>query len=228
MSDVYNTLVSICLNSNDPIPRLALADYLEPQGSELGELLRLVCARLKELRCPNCSGSGQWRRGVHFEHEKICMKCKPHTVWEPDPYQYDARISVVQSIVLKPLLDGIKKEIGGKGWQPSNPYYREYMEDAIGTLWRECPYGCKYLREISLDYDCSCKGTGVLLEIPCPTCKQPNIMASFGLEKPHYMTCSGYVASPLLPLWQILKLVYDPAADLVRRGDTDAIIQLLK
>lgn len=33
-------------------------------------------------RCPKCEGKGQWRRGVGFEHEMICMKC--HVTWEPD------------------------------------------------------------------------------------------------------------------------------------------------
>jgi len=32
-------------------------------------------------RCPNCSNAGNWRRGVGFEHEKICLAC--NLVWEP-------------------------------------------------------------------------------------------------------------------------------------------------
>lgn len=38
-------------------------------------------------RCPECDGPGQWRRGVGFEHEKICMAKhgdKGHIVWCPD------------------------------------------------------------------------------------------------------------------------------------------------
>lgn len=36
---------------------------------------------LKPTQCPN-GHKGQWRRGVGFEHEMICMKC--HEVWDPD------------------------------------------------------------------------------------------------------------------------------------------------
>lgn len=33
-------------------------------------------------RCPVCGGSGHWRSGVHFEHEKRCPPCR--LVWEPN------------------------------------------------------------------------------------------------------------------------------------------------
>ena len=35
------------------------------------------------MRCPACNSAGRWRRGVNFEHERICTKCDPCIVWEP-------------------------------------------------------------------------------------------------------------------------------------------------
>lgn len=37
---------------------------------------------LSSDRCPECSNTGQWRRGAGFEGQKICMTC--HRVWCPD------------------------------------------------------------------------------------------------------------------------------------------------
>lgn len=36
-------------------------------------------------RCPVCEHLGHWRRGVHFEHEMICMSLEHEhsVVWEP-------------------------------------------------------------------------------------------------------------------------------------------------
>lgn len=40
-------------------------------------------AYLPAGNCPVCSSKGQWRRGIGFEHEKICMAHEPHVVWCP-------------------------------------------------------------------------------------------------------------------------------------------------
>lgn len=34
-----------------------------------------------DYRCPRCYDAGMWRRGFHFDHEKICRHCK--LIWEP-------------------------------------------------------------------------------------------------------------------------------------------------
>lgn len=48
-------------------------------------------------QCPQCGGSGQWRRGVGFEHEKICMKCSK--VWDPEErIQNSPKTEMKQSI----------------------------------------------------------------------------------------------------------------------------------
>jgi len=50
---------------------------------------------IKSSECPN-GHRGQWRRGVGFEHEMICMQC--HTVWEPDAI-IEARAELSYSLV---------------------------------------------------------------------------------------------------------------------------------
>lgn len=42
-------------------------------------------ATLSPYHCPVCRGAGMWRRGVHFDHEKICC-----VTWDPQ-YVIDFR-----------------------------------------------------------------------------------------------------------------------------------------
>lgn len=39
--------------------------------------------RPSPFHCPKCHSKGQWRHGVPFEHEMICLQCSPSESWEP-------------------------------------------------------------------------------------------------------------------------------------------------
>ena len=55
-------------------------------------------AKRPATTCPNCDGSGRWRRGVGFEHEKICMKHEPYVVWCPGDIQQYRHIVAIEMI----------------------------------------------------------------------------------------------------------------------------------
>lgn len=71
--------------------------------------------------CPKCGRNGQWRRGVPFENEKICMKC--HFTWDP------SELATELSIYVDGLLLGV---IGSMVGNP-NPMECE-CETCLGFL----------------------------------------------------------------------------------------------
>lgn len=84
-------LLAVCQQPAEDTPRLVYADCLDDEGEHArAEFIRaqVELAVAPETivagsHCPACGWKGQWRRGVHFDHEKICMECKPSTTWEP-------------------------------------------------------------------------------------------------------------------------------------------------
>ena len=58
-------------------------------------------------RCPECNGSGGWRRGVGFEHQKICMSKnhKKSVIW--DPYDIEKENKRLELSLKNQFGDGI-------------------------------------------------------------------------------------------------------------------------
>lgn len=50
-------------------------EYAAWRASELKNRIHLGHRdqNIDAYKCPLCEGKGQWRRGVGFEHEKICF-----------------------------------------------------------------------------------------------------------------------------------------------------------
>lgn len=195
--------------------RLTYADWLEERGDPLGEIIRRVCSiRIHEHDrmgegdgCADC----QMHWG-YLETKLIPAVLAPLLATIAETYRNLPRCSHCDGNRVQENPIGECTECDGWG--------------RIGKLWRSCPE-CDATDEV---HDCTrCSGYGVLLEIECRNSRshpQPPDPTNLRL---HCVFCdgAGYIPSPLVELWEVLALTFDPCADQVRRGDVAAILGLL-
>ena len=216
--EIQQQLLASALAGGIP-ERLAYADFLEPRGNPLCELIRLTCT----------SAAG-----------------------EKAEAQLAKDIAALRPVIFAPLLAAIDaawekcEECRGRGWtdrsgHPGQPDIHDCRDcqgiGRVGKLWRKCGECGVDGKSIPQELKCHwkpkphiesvscacCDGTGVLLQVPCPRC---------GGGHPEFCSgaChgTGYIPSPLLPLWQVAALCYMPEADAIRRGDAKTILEMLE
>lgn len=204
-------LLTVALADDEITTKLVYADWLEPRGESLGELIRLACAiRLKQTS--------------NLE---------------------EAKYFLLETEVLTPLIAACRAAIpacneckdiplkGRRGLRWSCSKCNDTIN--INHLWLNCPE-CE-MRARNGVYRVSpvcakCDGYRVLLKIECPKCTSggqwvPKWVREQNAEA-HGHVSDGYIDSPLLTVWQILKLTYDPRADSVRHGDMPTILKLFE
>src|SRR5262245_60155743 len=93
MNDRVGLLAAICVNTDDDMPRLAFADYIEENGEpERAEFIRVQCERA-QIRFPNavneCDGCGVF---VGYPHESGCPRAelqrRLEELWRLDAVRY--------------------------------------------------------------------------------------------------------------------------------------------
>jgi uncharacterized protein (TIGR02996 family) len=216
-------LLTAAIASNDIGPRLIYADYLEPREPDTAELIRLAC-EIKSWESPTDL----------IDHTKF-EELRP-AIEAPLLRSIDAAWPVCWTC---DGLGEIERETGpGDIVQPDTCPTCHGL-GRIGKLWRECPpcHGkgkIPYEMPAELDKRCRpCDGFGVLLEVPCPNdtnrdgdCHLCYPGSGFALRRRGDCK-TGYIPSPIVPLYQLWRLLYDPRAYAIRRGDTTVLLNLL-
>lgn len=209
-------LLQTALACHDIRPRLQYAASIEKENPKLSELIKLVC--------------------------------KTQTLGRGGITGANIRPLLAETLVppLHTLLTAWPAcpNCGGRGnyigWDYESRSCLECKNSAghVGVLWRVCP--CQYPKNHRtvklLNYAgkraCArCDHTGLLLEIPCGPCHgtgetpyEMPLECDLGCK---FCNATGFVRSPLAPVWELAVLLYDRRANAIRRGDCKAIAELL-
>ena len=232
--------------------RLVYADWLEERGDPLGELLRLACEYVQERDSrPHPFGSDKCSYCI-MKHDRVllrmpailaplladvkaawpvCHKCDQS--WGPTYNSPRWRKSLCRYCQSTGRIGNLWREC-------------PECKDGKRSKWQEPIFHDKHVYHgIEISKCTRCEGTGVLLECPCKRCLGGKLAKAGtkvnciddgeggtwqGYVETDCPVCNatGYIPSPLQPLYETLSLTFSPEADGVRRGDAGVILGLLE
>lgn len=228
-------LLKLALSSDSIEHRLAYADWLEPRGNPLGELIRLACAH--RIECDPLSHCVlEAKTDCRYKSDVPCGSC---------PGTNKCRAVVLRAELLSQMLSAVEKiwpacvECKGTGIEASNPnhYYCKPCHGVgrVGQLYRDCPK-CKGAGSYLGVLCTTCDSFGQLLDMPCKRCVGGKFAKAGtkvkcvddgeggtweGYVESDCQDCNttGRVESPIVPIWQLLVLTYSPDANKFRCGN---------